>query len=211
MIWAELDFGTHFWALFGALQVGVVNSKGSQNAIFWNILKYLNILSKSFISQNFTALRKVVQLSSVCSMKIAQNEWPWWVPFGKYWRGVNFGHQNLSPAPQIQYILIKKVNYSFRKAFISFLLVGFLFSLAPSICLLLSTVWASRDPFWDFALLSAEGSQLWNVKNPRDFQISEICPGPLAVLALGGSPLAFLALWRSQPFGVPSPLAFTAL
>ena len=41
---------------------------------------------------------------------------------------------------QIQYILIKKVNYSFRKAFISFLLVGFLFSLAPSICLLLSTV-----------------------------------------------------------------------
>ena len=86
--------------------------------------KYFNILSKSFISQIFAALRKVVQLSSVCSMKIAQNEWPWWVPFGKYWRGVNFGHQNLSPAPQIQYILIKKVNYSFRKAFISFLLVG---------------------------------------------------------------------------------------
>ena len=49
--------------------------------------KYFNILSKSFISQIFTALRKVVQLSSVCSTKIAQNEWPWWVPFGKYWRG----------------------------------------------------------------------------------------------------------------------------
>ena len=174
--------------------------------------QYLNILSQSFIPQIFTALRKVVQLSSVCSTKIAQNEWPWWVStLWKILKGVNFGHQNLSPAPQIQYILIKKVNYSFRKAFISFLLVGFLFSLAPSICLLLSTVWASRDPFWDFALLSAEGSPLWNVKNPRDFQISEICPGPLAALALGGSPLAFLALWRSQPFGVPSPLAFTAL
>ena len=38
--------------------------------------KYFNILSKSFISQIFTALRKVVQLSSVCSTKIAQNEWP---------------------------------------------------------------------------------------------------------------------------------------
>ena len=46
--------------------------------------KYFNILSKSFISQIFTALRKVVQLSSVCSIKIAQDEWLWWVPFGKY-------------------------------------------------------------------------------------------------------------------------------
>ena len=50
----------------------------------WDIFKYFNILSKSFISQIFTALRKVVQLSSVCSIKIAQDEWLWWVPFGKY-------------------------------------------------------------------------------------------------------------------------------
>ena len=69
--------------------------------------KYFNILSKSFISQIFTALRKVVQLSSVCSMKIAQNEWPWWVStLWKILKGVNFGHQNLSPAPQIQYIAV---------------------------------------------------------------------------------------------------------
>ena len=52
-IWAELDFGTNFWALFWALSVGVVNSKGSQNVIFWNILKYLNILSKSFILSKY--------------------------------------------------------------------------------------------------------------------------------------------------------------
>ena len=52
-IWAELFFGTNFWALFGALPVGVVNSKGSQNANFENILKYLNILSKSFILSKY--------------------------------------------------------------------------------------------------------------------------------------------------------------
>ena len=123
----------------------------------------------------------------------------------KILKGVNFGHQNLSPAPQIQYILIKKVNYSFRKAFISFLLVGASYFPSPPQFACCSQPFELLATLFEILLCCRQ-------KGPfGTFQISEICPDPLAALGLGGSPLAFLALWRSQPFGVPSPLAFTAL
>ena len=72
--------GVNFWTTKSVTSTADSRYLGKK----WDIFKYFNILSKSFISQIFTALRKVVQLSSVCSIKIAQDEWLWWVPFGKY-------------------------------------------------------------------------------------------------------------------------------
>ena len=87
-IWAELFFGTNFWALFWALSVGVVNSKGSQNAKFWNIRKYLNILSKSFIlskySQILTSALFAYSFGAFEAYFTVRPQWPWVVPFGNW-------------------------------------------------------------------------------------------------------------------------------